>query len=104
MSRSELLQLCTTHVIVLNEGLLGPPICKVSTEQKHCISSLCSEMAAAAGNKTLGTVWWAWGSDSWVPILPLPLTGSEVLGMLFNLLLNLDFFICKTGKVLAPNS
>lgn len=40
---------------------------------------------------TRGTVWWAWESDLWVPVLALPLPGWVILGMLFNFLLNLKF-------------
>lgn len=44
------------------------------------------------------------GVRSWVPFLALPLPGCVVLGMLFSILLNLNFLVCETGKILAPNS
>lgn len=44
------------------------------------------------------------GSQILGPFLALPLPGCVVLGMLFSLLLNLNFLICETGKILAPNS
>lgn len=44
------------------------------------------------------------GVRSWVPFLALPLPGCVVLGMLFSILLNLNFLVCETGKILAPNA
>lgn len=44
------------------------------------------------------------GVSSWVLFLALPLPGCVVLGLLFSILLNLNFLVCETGKILAPNS
>lgn len=64
----------------------------------QCVLQGFSE-AQDTGGGPLRRVWWAWESHSQVPIPALPLPGFVLLGMLFNLLLNLNFLICKTGNI-----
>lgn len=64
----------------------------------QCVLQGFSE-ARDTGGGPLRRVWRTWESHSQVPIPALPLPGCVVLGMLFNLLLNLNFLICKTGNI-----